>query len=361
MASHMVSFGRRAFEATVGSNSPEKVEIDLPAWGVLLLGSTVAVFIAAMFMVEYTYGRLIPALLMIESPQEDIVFEPVPTDEADPTIAKDPEQQQAKGNYITSSFCRATRHLSSIGGFRSRFRGVGIYFVNSMVVNIVASAIPYLPRSLSAILARVACAQLTLGWTLIVISEPSPKSWFRRIPSANMWKKVAGPTAILAVAEQLATFIPYYLAVLAGLTNKPNELVRLTPGQKTAMGFEGFAITILGMALSLCLVLPANVALTRVQASLLPDAEETIVPFDRGFGGKVEPEIVGGSGVIGVMDAWKSFDWAARVRLVKAYLKVFAMQIALGFAFFIVLIGQMFLIVGSDWSKAFPSDGKDGL
>lgn len=131
----------------------------------------------------------------------------------------------------------------------------------------------------------------------------------------------------------------------------------MSPKQQTAMSFKAIAILLLGLVLAFLVVIPANVTLTRVQASLLVDTEETIVPFDRSFGGKVVPEIVGGSGMIGMLDAWTSFDWAARTRLIKTYLKVIGMQIAVTFLFTMCLVSQLFIIAGKDWSKLVPEDG----
>jgi hypothetical protein len=37
----------------------------------------------------------------------------------------------------------------------------------------------------------------------------------------------------------------------------------------------------------------------------------------------------GGTGRLGLLDAWRSFDWAARGRLVKLYAKIFILQVAL--------------------------------
>ena len=85
---------------------------------------------------------------------------------------------------------------------------------------------------------------------------------------------------------------------------------------------------------------------------MLPDEDESIVPFDRSFGGKVEPEDVGGSGCVGMLDAWKTFDWAARIRLIKLYAKVFALQITTMFLFLGVLVGELKLVMGDDLNKA---------
>ncbi|KAL2060805.1 hypothetical protein VTL71DRAFT_8857 [Oculimacula yallundae] len=335
-------------------------KINIPTWGAVMLISTVVVYMFAMFTIEYTFGRVIPTLVMIESPQDSISFEPLPTEDTDSTINKDPEQPP-KPELITSSFRRTLRHL---GGFSSRFRGLGIFIVNALAIQWIAgmlSVLPIinvLPGAFANLVAVVVCAQLSLTWTHIVISQPSPKTWFRRLAPMKMWKKVAVPTAIFALAEQIAVYVPIYMSIFAGLGDKDaRQIADLTPGQKAAMTLKAFGILAFGLVLTFLIVIPANVTLTRVQASLLVDTEETIVPFDRSFGGKVVPEIVGGSGMIGMLDAWKTFDWAARMRLIKTYLKVLGMQMAVSFLFTMFLVSQLFIIAGSDWSKLVPEDG----
>jgi len=355
---------RRGFEAAVGDKDGQSPPINLPGWGVLMLGTTAAIFFGIMFMIEYTFGRVLPTLLMIESPQEAIGFEPLPTEDPDSTINKDPEDQASRPPYITASFRRTLKLLQSVGGFRGRFRGFSIFVVNAMLAQWIASIltfIPFVPRGVAGVIAAVILAQFSLAWTQIVISEPSPKTWFRRLPSAKTWRKVAIPTAVLAIAEQIAVLVPLYLAMVAGLTQDAKVIAHLSPHERTMMSLEGFGIFALGVVLSFLLVVPANVTLTRVQASLLPDTEETIVPFDRSFAGKVIPEIVGGSGAIGMLDAWKTFDWSSRIRLVKAYAKVFAIQTVVTILFAICLVSQLFIIVGKDLSKVFPDDDNKDL
>merc|ERR1712098_491607 len=175
-------------------------KIKIPTWGAVMLISTFIAFLFAMFMIEYTFGRLVPTLVMIESPQDTISFEPLPTEDPDSTINKDPEQP-SKPQLITSSIRRTVRHL---GGFSSRFRGLSIFIVNTLAVQWIAgilSVLPIinlLPRGFANIVALILCAQLSLTWTHIVISQPSPKTWFRRLAPLKMWKKVAIPTAIFA-------------------------------------------------------------------------------------------------------------------------------------------------------------------
>jgi uncharacterized membrane protein (DUF485 family) len=150
------------------------------------------------------------------------------------------------------------------------------------------------------------------------------------------------------------------LAKVYGLHMDPKMAANLSGAEKHKAAWKGFSVFVLFIVLSFLTVIPANVTLTRVQASLLSDNEETIVPFDRSFGGKVIPEIVGGSGVIGLVDAWKTFDFNARVRLVKAYVKVFALQMALTMFFIGVVVAQLFIIIGKTNLKKIIKDPKNG-
>jgi hypothetical protein len=299
---------------------------------------------------------------MVESP-EAIVFEPLTTEDPDAPINKptEPELLLMKQQPITASFRTTIKHLQSKGGFRARFRGVSIFLVNVLLVNWVSGMLNiFVPFLLAPIIATVVCAQLSLAWTHIVISDPNPKPWYRRVPSIKTWKKVAGPTAILAIAEQAAIVLPAYLAARFNFIGNPDDFANITNAERQIMVLKTFSVLALSLALAFLVVIPANVTLTRVQASLLPDEIESIVPFDRSFGGKVIPEIVGGSGVIGMRDAWKTFDWNSRVRLVKAYAKFLAMQFVLTILFFVTIGAQVALIVGKDLKKIIPGDGKDG-
>lgn len=299
--------------------------------------------------------------MIVESPGESISFQPLATEDPD-SIIKDPEQPRQQ-QQITSSFRRTIRHLQEVGGFRARFRGVSIFLINGFCINSLTQLVhglPYfnmIPAGISQVIATVALARFSLTWTHIVISEPSPKAWFRRLPTWASWKKVAGPTAVRAIAEQVAVWVPVAIAISSGLgDNSTEDLANMTPHQKSMMSLEIVAIGLLAIVLGFGLVIPANVILTRVQASLLPDSEESIVPFDRSFGGKVIPEIVGGSGVLSMYEAWKTFEGASRIRLVKAYVKVFAMQFAVTCMFLGVLVLQL-AIFGRDWVKVVPTGG----
>ncbi|KAF4628825.1 hypothetical protein G7Y89_g9324 [Cudoniella acicularis] len=352
MSSSLVShLARRGIEITAyGGQGPQ--QFTLPTWGAVLIGATIFSFFIAMGMVEYTFGRLIPTLVMIESPQDSIVFEPLPTEDTDvdASMNKTPELEVIKPRPITSSFKTTIQHLRSKGGRRASFRGFSIFFITQILVGWTAQLLSFLPffRGLASVVATVVFAQFYLAWNHIVISEPSPKPWYRRLPARSTWRKVAAPTAIAALAESAAVYIPLYLGIAMGLGDRtaPN-ISQLSSHEQRMVICKGVGLFILAIILAFSLVIPAAVSLTRVQASLLSDNEETIVPFDRSFGGKVIPEIVGGTGVVGMLDAWKTFDWSARIRLVKAYAKFVAIQVALIVFFTAVVFAQLTMIIGA--------------
>ena len=58
--------------------------------------------------------------------------------------------------------------------------------------------------------------------------------------------------------------------------------------------------------------------------------------------------------------AWKTFDWASRIRLVKSYAKVLLMQIGVTILFVIVVVIEVFAIARLDLKKILPGDGNNG-
>jgi len=220
------------------------------------------------------------------------------------------------------------------------------------VAEFLAYATP-VPLTVATVVSAVLFARLRTAWVHIVISEPSPKYWFRRLPSWKSWGKVALPTAILVICQQITIALPAGLSVAFGLAriSDPQQFADMSDSERKLLLVKAFAVLLLGIFCAVAIVIPAQVTLTRVQASLISEEDETIVPFDRSFGGRVVPEIVGGSGVIGILDAWKTFDWNSRVRLLKLYGKVMLIQIAITFIMFVAIFAQLRLIMGKEFNK----------
>ena len=113
-----------------------------------------------------------------------------------------------------------------------------------------------------------------------------------------------------------------------------------------------FFIVLIAIGIFVFVVIPADVTLRRVQASMLPEEDESIVPFDRTFAGKVKPEILGGSGAVSMLDAWKSFDRSARIRLMKLYLKIFFVSVFTTIMFGMLIVGELKLAMGDNFNEA---------
>lgn len=102
---------------------------------------------------------------------------------------------------------------------------------------------------------------------------------------------------------------------------------------------EGGIGVVLLIMFFLLLTVPVKAIFTRVAASMLPEGLDPILPFDRRFGGKVIPE--GGSETLSIMEAWTTFEWSARVRYFKVFLKALALEVALGVLGGLLVIGEL--------------------
>ena len=188
-----------------------------------------------------------------------------------------------------------------------------------------------------------------MTWIHVIISEPSEKRWYNRIPRPFLktWKKIAPAVAIWAVTSQIVTILPMLVTGSFGVIRRMDDPT-FEPGMKDAYLTAGqlFLTAILTIVLFVGLQIPATVAMVRVAASMLPEEDETIVPFDRTFGGRTTPEIIGGQGKIGIMEAWRSFTGEQRRRVLRTVLKAAALVLVTWFVFSTVIIAEAHLLFG---------------
>ncbi|KAJ6157971.1 hypothetical protein N7470_005563 [Penicillium chermesinum] len=287
--------------------------------------------------IDYTYGNVVATLAAVEDSNPDIY----PTRSLLRILPLKP---------VTSSLRATIRHLRARAGFWSRFRGLSMYLTMGIVRGVLASLIvpvgSFLGQFVVQSLISILFSTWQMTWVHIVITEPSPKRFYQRLPkTTKTWFKIAPAAALVDIASAAAVFLPMELAgALSSFPDAVNDM----PGL-----FRFAATAALPALVAVLITVPAQVVFVRVAASMLPEEDETIVPFDRSFGGKVNPEIVGGSGKIGLVDAWTTFDWPARVRLAKVIGKTFAMQLAVGVVGFLVLGIQIYFMVSKS-SKTQP-------
>ena len=266
---------------------------------------------------------------------------------------------------ITSSLRSTILHLRARAGYWSRFRGLSLFICWAVARGFLTSlltTVPFMKNpagfAVAAVASEVLLSRWELTWYHIVISEPSPKKWWQRMPAfkSRAWTKIAPAVALRALTTQIAGGFPMLLCQSFG-TMKHLKDPGFEPGKKDLYNAFGQSMVVLFLtfALFVLLEIPATVTVVRVAASMLPEDYETIVPFDRSFGGKVTPAIIGGAGKIGLLEAWKSFPWSSRVRLLKLVGKVFAMIVAVWILFSMVLIGEAHLLLGDQMGEVMKT------
>lgn len=291
---------------------------------------------------------------MVEDPSPP-AYDPVSLNEDGQSIVEDglavtDSTAISEPPVITSSLRSLHRAVYAIAGWPSLFRGFAAHLFLSVVAGLVAGIFLSLgvPTLITAPLVALVVAQPYAAWTHIAISAPSSKYFWQRLPPfKRAFQATALPTLVYFLAADLATFLPKGLGALLNMSRwnprEPNTL----PQYNKDDAWKGVLVLLAALAAQVFLVIPAQVVLTRVQASFLPEEDDTIVPFDRSFGGKVVPAIVGGKGYINMVDAWKSFSRASWIRLVKLYVKIFLIIVAVSFAWIAILIPEYILIANN--------------
>lgn len=301
---------------------------------------------------------------MIESPETEAY---VPVDTIEPTnppayseapapkttdAEEDGDMLLVRNKPVTASIRATMLHLRVRAGYWSRFRGLSMFIVWNILSGTFVSTLGAafgnrLGVAFAAIVVETMLSTLHMAWIHIVISEPNPKRWFQRIPSVKTWPKIAPAVALWATANQVVAILPMLVCGSFGSLKHMNN-PDYTPDKKDlyAVGAQGVMGMFLTVLLFVLLQIPASVTMVRVAASMLPEEDETIVPFDRTFGGKTTPTILGGQGKIGLVEAWRSFAWASRVRLVKLIVKVAVIVMAFWLFFTMVLVAEAHILFG---------------
>lgn len=318
--------------------------------------------------VRYTLCEVVSTLAMVEDETKMVLVKTHDDEKIDPdaplAMAVD-DVVVLKQKPITSSIRGTVQHLVSRAGPHARWRGLSAFIVYHMAFSFVSHGMftifagiaeafdqatnAFVLQGLSFFFTTVVLARLHMTVTHIIISEPSEKPWYRRVLSLRAARKIRGPAAMVAICKQLTFGMPILFFYLFEL-----DRVDFVENEKTAhcVAMKLLATFGIGLVAAVGLLVPATVALTRCEASMLPEEDETIVPFDRTFGGKVTPEILGGSGRVGYLEAWASFSGASRIRLLKLFGKIIVIDVLLH-AFFLFAFAVNAWAVFGDGAKPF--------
>ena len=234
--------------------------------------------------------------------------------------------------------------LSQLLSLRTRFkplalfRGLSVFAAISIFETLIAAlSIRFLP-SLLAILPQIlfplTLVQLYALWTHIVLTYPSKKSLWQRIPPFKATLHATGPA--LAVFLAAKALLRFALVSVYGIDKLRRRGVLYPP-------FLG-ALILAGAGVEVIALVPAHMVLARIQASLLPADEKMVIPIDKALradGNGRESEAVG------MKEVWRTFGWGAWGRLGVLYGQIFVVVLVCGGAtlaaefVFTILVGLL--------------------
>ncbi|KAG9189070.1 hypothetical protein G6011_05938 [Alternaria panax] len=316
---------------------------ETPVWRVSIIYASIFIAVVAISLVSYALNQVVVTLCMVESPVAAITVsetrstpasEKEDGDEKETLLEAGPTITLVNAKPITSSIRATLRHLVAHAGRWSRFRGFRIHALYSVLTGLTSiffsGALPNMPGKavLGAGLTGALLANVHAAWTHKVVAMPTNASLWQRIPSKAHWKTLAVPAALKAVMPFVSMYLTVSVAMLLQLHKLQSENFD-SCAQRIGLIARFLTVVVFAISCTLFLCLPAMVTLVRIEASLLPEDHDTIVPFDRTFGGKVVSKMIGGTGVVGFLDAWRSFNWEARRRLIKLFVKNFFITVGM--------------------------------
>ncbi|KAK2613880.1 hypothetical protein N8I77_000754 [Diaporthe amygdali] len=360
MMSQVVTYGgpvmKRALEmreAYIGDGKGNMNE--LPGWAWLVFFADFLVFFPVFLYIGYTLSHIYPTLAMIEDP-EPPPYEPVDLNDDTDSVAEDsaplndrPIKVDQEPVLVTESLRRINRLLLTTAGWTANFRGLPCAFVLSLAsgtCGLIFSGIPFVPRSVGVLLATLVTVQLSTAWTHIVISAPSSQRFYQRLPPfGKTFEATVVPIVAYWAATQLVAYLPFGLSIVLGLARWDVRNPTQVPEYQGDAVWKSLLIVIIVVAAMVFLVIPAQVVLVRVQASLLPPDENPILAFDRSFAGKVEPPVVGGKGYVNFKDAWMTFSRQSWIRLYKLIGKVLLVTFCVYMVVIAIVVPEFMMMI----------------
>ncbi|KAI0153128.1 hypothetical protein GGR57DRAFT_503266 [Xylariaceae sp. FL1272] len=329
---------------------------------------TILLVLFAVASISYTIDQIVSTLAMIESPATTAVVhtstpEPAYSDDPDAPLEKtahgtttDVEVTALSQKPIITSLRQSLAHLHRIGGFFGQWRGLPLavlyQILHACTTKFWSTTLGFglVGESFIYVLVSVGLARLHMAWTHKVITHPSTKAWYRRLPTFHDSKPIFRPALVHAAAEQ-AMFLPAAMALNLGVTSSSNADVSASYDTlffAPRIGAVLFTYFVVGFHV----LLPASITLARIEASCLPDSETTIVAFDKAalLG---DANVATRAGRFSLFaQTWKAVDRAAKWKVIKVYVKMLFVQATILVAG-MSLVAVELLLLGTERIRVF--------
>ncbi|KAK9242754.1 hypothetical protein V1506DRAFT_494957 [Lipomyces tetrasporus] len=333
--------------------------VSIPKGPATVLVITVILFSVIALLLQHV-ATVITTLAAVEDPYEG--YRPLSNESSEHLVLEDDDvdahpQLEADGNgrnrvyggknvFVTSSIRRTLAYLRQEAGPWAPFRGMSaniVQAVASILVRLILGGLlwPLTPRIFEPLLGPLVClclAPFSLILTHIIITVSSQRTWFTLIRTTPL------RLSMLSLPAVAVEFIANQVAVIPSTLVYNLFLMR----SMTSIGSIFFNIFVILFAIAVYVVLflfvtlPATVVRRRVQASLLPEGEEPIIPFDSKALGTI---VTMRDAMYSVTSTWKSFNSSDRLRLFKMYVKFMVIYFALLVVFWVLIFGETFWMV----------------
>ncbi|OQO06583.1 hypothetical protein B0A48_08367 [Cryoendolithus antarcticus] len=347
-------------------------EMEMKPREFLPVAITAIIVLVLMASVRYTLGNVMASLAMIESPSTTAIIESSPPaykeevseKEAPLDADRDVEIMVIQNKPITAKISTTIGHLQRTGGFAARWRGLGFaifyHALHGLTANTLAGllGLGVFGHAFTYIFASLSLARVHMAWTHKMITTPSTMAWNKRFIPRKQCKAILLPTLVFSVAQQVTVILPIAVAFALGIPQKLHNahVAGKMPMMCPADMLKLAAVPATALFVAITILLPAAVTLTRIEAALLPNDQETIVPFDRSSViGELDMSARGSAKKVFVQ-AWRSFDRAARLRLIKLYAKLVFVQVTIAGVGMVAMATEVAMI-GGDRLALFVKSG----
>ncbi|KAM0457315.1 hypothetical protein ACHAO4_003113 [Trichoderma viride] len=346
------------------SDSFEHFTYEVPWWARTVLLFDFVIFLPIILVLRYTLPHVYPVFAIIEDKSVD--KESIGDDSLELNEVADDSlpASSSTGNHErtdTSSPSAIYRLLVKNGGILANCRGLACALLQTIPTTLY---IAYYARFLNFqyhIVARLISSlflvQFSTLWLHIIIAQTDRPFESRIPPFKRTFRATWLATTLHWAAVEFTGLFPSMVASSMNIdwpsfslfTPDNTYSFRLDMAAGDAAFYFKCAAVIFAMVVgSIFLVVPSQVVLMRIQASLLPMEDSTVIPFDRSFGGRVQPDSENGRDYATILDAWHSFSRAHWRGLITLSIKIIFLSLS--------LILLMCVVVGLQWVMIVTQD-----
>ena len=170
-------------------------------------------------------------------------------------------------------------------------------------------------------------------WTHYAIIEPGNRNIYDHFPrGSDILVELYPITCLWALCEQVTRSLPLALSRSSSFKLRkyawtPLLWSSLDASSQRFLLFKFSIVYLLYLVLVATLLIPATMTLRRIHASMLPDADEAIVPFFRGNPvPRDDEESSTHSPGLSISNAWATLTWGAYLRVLRIFVQYFVIN-----------------------------------